>query len=322
MGIQSWLDKSKPEDYRNSKAGKAYENIGLPILAVLETIATQGKSPGTTALGQQDRLYNARRQFEQDQQTAKEKALQEKVQQGQLDEVTRKTNKENNQELIMNEYRKRLGIPGADADQEAEAYLRKADPQAYLTLQSNRGKASEASEYRKMAQEQRKAEADAKAAEKAAKKEEELAAAKSLKSEIYELTNEIENDPGFATGLSFARMRSSLPGTPEYAFKLKVDNLVNRLTLENRGKLKGQGQISDKESEMLQKASSMLNRGLDKTSFLTELNRIRNTVRPKEQGTGTTTTTTGDQYIVGQTYTDSDGNKATYLGNGNWKEIQ
>lgn len=132
MGIQSWLDKSKPEDYRNSKAGKAYENIGLPILAVLETIASQGRSPGTVALAQQDRLYNARRQFEQDQQTAKEKALAQKVQAGQLDEITRKSESAAQQEARMKAYREKLGLPGVNADQEAEAYLRENDPKGYL----------------------------------------------------------------------------------------------------------------------------------------------------------------------------------------------
>lgn len=66
-------------------------------------------------------------------------------------------------------------------------------------------------------------------------------------------------------------------GTETARTKSFYETLINQLTLENRQKLKGQGQISDKETEMLAKASSRLTneRSLDEVTLKKELQKIR-----------------------------------------------
>lgn len=68
-----------------------YQNIGLPLLAVLETVLTKGKSPGTTALGQQKIFQEAaqnRTAYDQQLEQAKANALQQQVTQQGLDVST------------------------------------------------------------------------------------------------------------------------------------------------------------------------------------------------------------------------------------------
>lgn len=60
------------------------------------------------------------------------------------------------------------------------------------------------------------------------------------------------------------------------ATKAKLDRLMNMLTVEERAKLKGSGQISDKETEMLENAVSTLgNKKQDTATVIAELNRIK-----------------------------------------------
>ncbi len=52
------------------------------------------------------------------------------------------------------------------------------------------------------------------------------------------------------------------------------DNLVNKLQLAQAGKLRGQGQISNMEREMLSKAATALQLKLDDPDYLNELTKI------------------------------------------------
>lgn len=58
-------------------------------------------------------------------------------------------------------------------------------------------------------------------------------------------------------------------------FKALNDQLVGKMSLAQAGKLKGQGQISDKERAMLAAAATALNRGLSEKDYKTELAKIR-----------------------------------------------
>lgn len=58
-------------------------------------------------------------------------------------------------------------------------------------------------------------------------------------------------------------------------FKSLHENLVGKLALAQAGKLKGQGQISDKERALLMQAATALRRGLSEKDYRDELARIK-----------------------------------------------
>lgn len=58
-------------------------------------------------------------------------------------------------------------------------------------------------------------------------------------------------------------------------FKALHDQLVGKMSLAQAGKLRGQGQISDKERAMLASAATALNRGLSEKDYLAELAKVR-----------------------------------------------
>lgn len=61
--------------------------------------------------------------------------------------------------------------------------------------------------------------------------------------------------------------------------KAALNQLLGRLVVDERGKLKGQGQISDRETQMLQDSVSRLNTpGLSQEAIKAELNRIKQTL--------------------------------------------
>lgn len=57
--------------------------------------------------------------------------------------------------------------------------------------------------------------------------------------------------------------------------KAKIENIKNNLSLAAAGKLKGSGQISDAEREMLARAATALDYGMTEEAFRRELNRLR-----------------------------------------------
>jgi len=79
---------------------------------------------------------------------------------------------------------------------------------------------------------------------------------------------------GFATGASFKRLGSMIPGTPQYDFINLHGNIINQLSLFGRSKLKGQGQVSDYEGKMLSKAMSRLDLNLSEKAYRSELDRL------------------------------------------------
>jgi hypothetical protein len=115
------------------------------------------------------------------------------------------------------------------------------------------------------------------------------------KQEVVDIISEIRNSEALATGLDPARLIQAVPGTEGYVFAQQVKNLKNRLSLEGRQKLKGQGQISDFEGKMLANSVSILDLNLPQDAFLAELQRIDDVLagkyRMKEEAVEETPTT-------------------------------
>lgn len=74
------------------------------------------------------------------------------------------------------------------------------------------------------------------------------------------------------TGISIA---NRIPGTASFTLQQKINQIKDKLALAARGQLKGQGQISDMETRMLQNAVSALNSGMNEADFRAELNKIK-----------------------------------------------
>jgi hypothetical protein len=92
------------------------------------------------------------------------------------------------------------------------------------------------------------------------------------------LIQQIRNDPALSasTGPVEGRGAGFLTAGPEGYTRVKAlhDNLVNKLQLAQAGKLKGQGQISNMEREMLSKAATALQMKLGDADYLNELAKV------------------------------------------------
>lgn len=92
------------------------------------------------------------------------------------------------------------------------------------------------------------------------------------------LVNEIRNDPALAHSVGPLEGRGAGMATagPEGYTRVKAlhDNLVNKLQLAQAGKLKGQGQISNMEREMLKSAATALDRTLGDADYLNQLTKV------------------------------------------------
>jgi hypothetical protein len=95
--------------------------------------------------------------------------------------------------------------------------------------------------------------------------------------------NDIKNDPAATYGLDPRRLLTAVEGTDEFAWKLKIEQLKEMLTVAERGKLKGQGHISDGETEMLRKSITMLQTGLPEKAFKQELSRVESVLRKVQE---------------------------------------
>lgn len=92
------------------------------------------------------------------------------------------------------------------------------------------------------------------------------------------LIDQIRNDPALASSVGPLEGRGGGYATagPEGYTRVKAlhDNLVNKLQLAQAGKLKGQGQISNMEREMLKNAATALDRTLGDSDYLKELGKV------------------------------------------------
>lgn len=99
-------------------------------------------------------------------------------------------------------------------------------------------------------------------------------ATQQARSEVYGLAKELLNDPALnkAAGAIDGLLPTLRPATRDYESRL--GRLKSLLTFENRGKLKGQGAISDAETRMLEQAASAIDLRAGEDSIRRELQRI------------------------------------------------
>lgn len=99
--------------------------------------------------------------------------------------------------------------------------------------------------------------------------------------EIEDMVTALKNHTGAATGLNVMGVGRLIPGTPQYDFAQKVEQLKSMLSINARQKLKGSGAISDKEVGMLARAETALSTKLAKADFDRELNRVLEIARKR-----------------------------------------
>ena len=107
-----------------------------------------------------------------------------------------------------------------------------------------------------------------------------------------------------------------LPGSAPRDFQVQLDNLKSLLSLDNVKLLKGQGQVSDAERLLLERASGKLDPSQSPKSFKSALEDIQKALSG-EVG-GQSVSVNGQQYTVGQVYQDGSGAKWTVDANGKW----
>jgi predicted secreted protein len=80
---------------------------------------------------------------------------------------------------------------------------------------------------------------------------------------VNDITNILDN-PNFNTAFGVQGLvKTLLPNTPEYALGAQVQQVKDKLSLAARGKLKGQGQVSNFEGLMLSNAQTALRTGMN-----------------------------------------------------------
>ncbi len=92
------------------------------------------------------------------------------------------------------------------------------------------------------------------------------------------------------------RIESNIPGTEGYGTQRLIQQIKDKLALAARGQLKGQGQISNFEAEMLRNAVTALDSKMSKEDFIDEMKKIK---RLLEQKNGGQAQNTGGEVIVG-----------------------
>lgn len=95
---------------------------------------------------------------------------------------------------------------------------------------------------------------------------------------LVELIDQIDRDPALpqSVGALDGRGLGMVQGMDGYnRFAALHDQLVGQLQLANAGKLKGQGQVSNIEREMLKQASTALRRTLNEQDYKAELAKLR-----------------------------------------------
>lgn len=295
---------------------EAYANRVLPLLSIVETIATKGKGPSMaekqqqTIYGQAARnrerekeMYERQVSEEQRSEEAKSRALARKKTEMEIAQAEKKAQTDEAERARLLAYRQKVA-EGADPVEAwkidyAEEYApMAAKPKERVTIQTTLKElgAQDVPTALMMLDKMNKENPDYKfvlrpegtdpfalAGYKAGleqqgkeiEKEDQNQKAALEKQGIIDIADEILNDPARSTGFSFGRLKQLIPGTPDYAFAQKVQNLISKLSLEQRQKLKGSGQISDKEQEMLRQAVTMLSTNLGPKEFEQELRKIK-----------------------------------------------
>lgn len=313
---------------------EGFANTVVPILGIVESIASKGQSPGTVATAyRKNILDDVTRQ--QEQETAKwEREQKQRV----YDDTSKKTNLEIEKEKSILE--RESAIPKAMklADiysqnpmvtpEEKESYRSKMEAKAFRTAYPEQAAASsfkkassgtyeidpEGKTPEQIQQEiarvnllnpemkvsvkrpfnanpliglqvqKTQAEIDALNQKNREAQDTKDRAASEKITQLDNILSKIESlkkHPGYKGAVgqkgiaqAFGLAPEPAPGTQEAGFVAEFDGLRSLLTLDNISKMRGMGALSDKESAMLQKASTSLSTKMPEKNFNDELNRI------------------------------------------------
>ena len=104
-------------------------------------------------------------------------------------------------------------------------------------------------------------------------------------------------DPQFinAVGIRKINPLTLLPGTPEKGVKAQLSQIVAKLALDNRAKLKGSGAVSDFEARTLERAGSAFNTNLSPGAAKKALTQVRGVLTTMNGGATTVLVKKGNQ---------------------------
>jgi hypothetical protein len=303
-------------ELKDRRTFEAFRRYVLPALGVIESIATQGKSPGSTAMGAEQvfqQQEDRRRQFLAEENARQNEAIERALKKSQTElygeQLAGARGERERGERLAGEWETAVeaepGLSavqramkkgaGAKATQSTEAGLERLletlSSREVVAGQNIKSREEIANERNELMEFIALLNAGTKKDIEAQRTGEKREKTATNKQEIVDIITEIENDPGFSTGLNPKRVAQKIPGSPEFSFLKKVENLKGRLALDQRQMMKGQGQISDYESKMLERAVSMLDMGLGEKDFRKELNRIKEIMQsatPEAPGQGQT----------------------------------
>jgi len=317
-----------------------YQKYALPALAVIESIATKGERPGTTALQQQQIFSKA----QQEQDERKRKALQDKLQQHQLTlseyklgEAKRKREAGEQSTLRQQKLREQLGLAESPEERQQiiSQYAAQSDPMEYLKMIAKQQEpdffdklAANLAQFK--AKEEFKSERKQKEKEKERKRE-----TKQFKKQFTMLKNMGDDVPAAGRIGGFLESAQAMVGAnPEVkAYEDMVDAFAGTLAKNFGGE---SGRLTDQDIARIKKmaykttdtpAERKIKKGiwnsLGEADDDMEIQEIIWSVKlpeekqeqeePQEQPS--------DQFTPGQVYTDAQGNSARYLGNGEWEEL-
>lgn len=102
-------------------------------------------------------------------------------------------------------------------------------------------------------------------------------------SEAMNTVNDIENliaDPAFSSAYGLSNIaKRNIPGNPAYVVAQNHENLMSVLALAARGKLKGQGAVSDFEGRLLRRAQTSLTLNMNPQQATFELQQVAGAIR-------------------------------------------
>ena len=113
----------------------------------------------------------------------------------------------------------------------------------------------------------------------------------SERSDTINLINSVLVDPQLKNAVGIRKLNpwELLPGTPEKAVKAQLSQIVAKLALSNRAKLKGSGTISDFESRTLERSASAFNTNLSYGAAKDALVQVRGALTTMNGGSSTIT---------------------------------
>lgn len=266
---------------------EAMRRYVLPLAAVAETIATQGKSAGNTALMAEQNFVSAEeraRQAEKDRRSHEESdrrsAMERKLSEAQIGKIKREGDAESRRIEAQRVWSDAIDSDESLSPVEKEAY-KQAGPEMFLSTMVKKSKpdpfellSAQLAGQRGL-QRERIASQEKIAGQKIKSKEEESKRESQpqmdFKNDLVDQLKVVINHPGKFSGASIGHIAQIGP-TKEKDFSNQFKKLKSMLTLENLKYLKGA--MSDKDVAFIRQASSALDLGTRREDLDSELNKI------------------------------------------------